>query len=67
MSEKEQKQYIEIQKKERKRLQAEIQKLTLEREEYIVQQRKKMSSQNTLDQAIVDAIKAQAMEKDYKF
>jgi hypothetical protein len=67
MSKKEQMEYIETKKKERRQIKAKINKLNQEREKYIARERKKMSLKNTLDQAIVEAIKEQAMEKEYEF
>ena len=67
MSKKEQKEYIEAKKKERKKIKAKIKKLQQERAKYIARERKKISSDNTLDQAMVEAIKEQAMKKEYEF
>ena len=63
----ERKAYVESKKKERAKIQAKIKQLNAAREAYVAEERKKMSRTNTLDAAIIDAIKTQAEKKSYKF
>lgn len=67
MSKKERKEYIEKKKKEREEIQKKINKLRKERDKYVAEKRKKMAGDQTLDAAIINAIKDQAKSKDYKF
>ncbi|MCX6578745.1 MAG: VWA domain-containing protein [Candidatus Aminicenantes bacterium] len=67
MSKEERKQYIEKKKKERADIQAKINLLREERDKYVAEQRKKEAGDKTLDQAMIDAIRAQAAKKNYKF
>lgn len=67
MSKKERKTYIETKKKEREQLQARITQLRKERDEYVAKQRKTMTKDNTLDEAVLHAIREQAKTKKYKF
>jgi len=62
--------YVEQQGAERKRLQERINELNAQRNEYVAAKRKEMaekSGQKTLDQALVEAIRAQASQKDFSF
>lgn len=67
MSKEERKQYIEKKKKERTDIQAKINRLREERDKYVAEQRKKEAGDKTLDQAMIDAIRAQAEKKNFKF
>jgi len=55
--------YVEKQKTERNRVQQEISKLNQQRREYISSQKKTTS--NGLESAMIEALKKQAMKKDY--
>jgi hypothetical protein len=67
MSKEERKKYIETKKKERAEIQKKINQLRKERDKYVAGKRKKMADENTLDQAIINAVKEQAKKKNYKF
>jgi hypothetical protein len=67
MSKEERKKYIEKKKKEREEIQGKINNLRKERDKYIAEKRKKMAAEDTLDAAIINAIRDQAKEKNYKF
>jgi len=62
--------YVEQQGAERKRLQERINELNAQRNEYVAAKRKEMADKSggkTLDQALVEAIRAQASQKDFSF
>ena len=62
--------HVESQAAERKRIQTRVNELNAERNEYVAAKRKEMaekSGQKTLDQALVEAIRAQASGKDFRF
>ena len=62
--------YVEERGAERKRLQERINELNAERKEYVAAKRKEMaekSGEKTLDQALVEAIRSQASQKDFRF
>jgi len=63
----ERKQYVEGRKKERKALQEEINRLNKERRLYVENQRKNLSETQTLDQAVIKALKSQAETKGFAF
>ncbi|MCP3923110.1 MAG: VWA domain-containing protein [Desulfobacterales bacterium] len=69
MNKKERKQYVEKKSKERSVLQKKIAALKKERDAYVLKERKKRAGKDkgTLDSAIVNAIKNQAMKKEFKF
>jgi hypothetical protein len=67
MNEKGRKEYIEGKRKEREELQKKISQLNEDRRKYISNEQKKMSNENTLDQAIIKAIHKQAKNKKYTF
>jgi len=67
MTKKQRRQYIEKKKKEREEIQKKINKLRKERDKYVADKRKKMAGDQTLDSAIINAIKDQAKKKNYKF
>jgi hypothetical protein len=67
MSKEERKKYIEKKRKERADIQKKISKLRKERDNYVAEKRKKMAADNTLDAAIINAVREQAGKKDYKF
>jgi hypothetical protein len=67
MSKEERKKYIEKKRKERENIQKKISQLRKERDQYVAEKRKKMAADNTLDAAIINAVREQAGKKDYKF
>jgi hypothetical protein len=67
MSIKEKKEYIGKLKKEREEIQKNIQQLKKERDKYVAEKRKKMAGENTLDTAMITAIREQAKKKNFKF
>jgi hypothetical protein len=67
MSKEERKQYIDKKRKEREELQKKINSLRSERDKFVAEKRKKMAGDQTLDSAIIQAIKDQATKKKYKF
>ncbi len=66
MNSQERKNYIAEKAGKRKEIQAEINKLNSERLKYIAEQQKK-TGDATLDQAVLGAIRKQALEKNYVF
>ena len=67
MSSEERTQYVEQKEKEREKIQSEINKLDQQRRDYIAQQMKENSEENTLDAAMLQMIREQASNKNYKF
>jgi hypothetical protein len=67
MTVKQRKEYIEKKRNERQKLQKKINELRKARDKYVAEKRKKMAGDQTLDEAIVSAIKEQAKKKNYKF
>ena len=67
MSKEERKAYVEKKQKKRAEIQAKIQQLKKERDKYAAAKRKKMAGDNTLDSAMISAIKEQAKTNKYKF
>jgi hypothetical protein len=65
----EKKAYVEEQAKKRKELQDEVKKLSAEREKYIAaeQAKQKDAKGDTLDTAVVKAVREQAAKKEFKF
>ena len=64
---KEQQAFIDNKAKERTELQDKIQRLNEERNRFVAEQMKKQSVTNTLDTAIIGAIREQATAKSYRF
>lgn len=67
MKAEERKQYIENMKKKRADIQKKISKLNEARRKYVAVEHKKMSGENTLDQAIIGAMQEQARSKAFSF
>jgi hypothetical protein len=67
MSKTERKEYIEKKQKEREKIQKRINELSKERDKYVAEQRKKEAGADTLDDAIITAVRSQAAKKNYKF
>lgn len=67
MSKEERKKYIKEKAKEREELQKKINELRKARDKYVADKRKKMAGDDTLDTAIIKAVKEQAKKKKYKF
>jgi hypothetical protein len=63
------KEVVEANAKKRKELQAEIQKLNVEREKFIAAEQAKQtgSKADTLDTAVIKAVREQAAKKEFKF
>jgi len=59
--------YIEKKSKERTDLQTKINQLNAEREKYVAAQMKSQSGTNTLDSAIIGAIREQGQKRSFKF
>lgn len=59
------KRFVEKMKKEREQIQLQIQKLNGERRKYVTQIRHKRAEENTLDSAMVEAVREQAVKKNY--
>ena len=57
--------YIEKQKTEREKIKNQINDLNIKREQYIAEQRKSNSQDNTLDQAMINSITEQAKNKNF--
>lgn len=67
MSVREREAYVKEKTEERAKLQARIQKLNEERRKYVEAEKQKISTESTLDEAIIETIREQAEEKDYNF
>ncbi|MCP4154816.1 MAG: VWA domain-containing protein [bacterium] len=67
MTKKERVAYVAKMKKEREKLQKEISKLRKSRDKFVAEKRKKMAGSETLDDAIINAVRSQAKKKKYKF
>jgi hypothetical protein len=65
MDDEEKKEYVENIRSERKQIQEEISKLSLERDEYIKEQKAKADEETTLDSAIIDAVRDAATGKGF--
>ena len=59
--------YVKLQNDERIKIQKEIQELNKKRTPYITEKRKTSSSEETLDSAMIKAIKKQAEKKNYSW
>ncbi|MBN1498579.1 MAG: VWA domain-containing protein [Spirochaetes bacterium] len=67
MNAKERKAYVEKMDKKRTEIQARIKKLSDEREKYIAKERAANAGKNTLDEAVLGAVREQANKKNYNF
>jgi hypothetical protein len=67
MTKDERKKFIEGKIKERESIQNKINQLNQERRVYVEKEMQKQANQNTLDFAIIKAIRAQAVKKNFKF
>lgn len=67
MDKKQRKEYVEKMHKKRAQIQKKITELNKAREKYVRDKRKQMAGDQTLDEALVKAIKEQAAKKNYKF
>ena len=59
--------YVDNMKKKREKIQEKIKLLKKERDEYVSQKRKQLSTEQTLDEALLNAVKEQAVKKNFKF
>jgi hypothetical protein len=60
--------FIELKSEERAEIQKKVNELSAKRTEYILQKQKELGGENTgLDYAIINAIKQQAMDKNFTF
>ena len=64
---KERKEYVDKMIKKRAELQKKINTLNEDRRKYVENEMKKQSANNTLDAAIIDAVRKQATKKDFRF
>lgn len=69
MDEKGRKEFVQKKSEERKKIQAEIQQLNKDRKKYVAAERKKMdkSKSESLDSALIKAVRSQAVEADFEF
>ncbi len=67
MTGKERKQYVKEMQAKREKIQQKINSLNKERDAYVTTKRKEQSQENTLDSAMITAIKQQATKKKFKF
>ncbi len=67
MDDRERREYVVGMGKKREELQERINRLNAERRRYLEEKMKDMSGENTLDRAIIEAVRRQAAEKDYRF
>ena len=69
MDNKEREAYVKAQSAKRAEIQKKIQKLSVERKKYVTQKQKEQakSGTKTLDAAMIDSIRSQAVKKGYKF
>jgi hypothetical protein len=63
----ERKAFIEKNSQERSELQAKINQLNREREKYVAQRMKEATGTNTLDAAVITAIREQSAKRNFKF
>ncbi|MCM2267292.1 MAG: FlgO family outer membrane protein [Elusimicrobiales bacterium] len=59
--------YLDGKLAERKKIKEEINRLQTERKVYLAQEEKKQAGANTLDKAMIDTIRRQAVKRGYKF
>jgi len=67
MDEKQRKEYVEKKSKERTDIQNKINDLNTQRDKFLLEKKKEMSQENTLDAVLVKAIREQAETKNYNF
>ncbi len=67
MSKEEKKKYIETKRKERETIQEKINQLRKERDKYVAGKQKETAGKNTLDTAVIKAVREQAQQKNYRF
>ena len=67
MTEVERKAYVDTKTKEREKLQAEINRLNVERNKFVAVESKKRTATNTLDSVVVSAVREQAAKRNYRF
>jgi hypothetical protein len=67
MSPQEREAYVEKKAAERAELQTKISQLNAERRKYVAEEQKKLSGDNTLDKAVIDAVRKVAVKKGYSF
>ncbi|HEX5222977.1 MAG TPA: VWA domain-containing protein [Verrucomicrobiae bacterium] len=67
MDAEERKAYVEKNAKERAELQAKINQLNREREQYVAQKIKEVAGTNTLDAVMISAIREQSAKRNFKF
>ncbi len=67
MDKREKKQYIDEMKKQREKIQNQISQLQKERDRYVSEKKKEISAEQTLDEALISAIKDQAAKKKFDF
>ena len=67
MNTEERRAYVEKNSKERADLQAKINQLNRDREQYVAQKMKEVASTNTLDSAMISAIREQSAKRNFKF
>ena len=67
MNKEERKQYIQKMTKERQEIQEQINQLRKERDKYVTEKRKTMSADNTLDAAVINIVREQAVQKNFQF
>ncbi|MDH5786312.1 MAG: VWA domain-containing protein [Chromatiales bacterium] len=67
MSSEERTEYVMTKQNERNKIKEEIKKLSEEREAYVTEKRMEKPQVNTMDQALVNAVRKQGEEKNYSF
>ena len=67
MNPKEREKYLKNMLKKREELKLKIKELKKNRDKYVLNKRKEISGKDSLDSAIISAIKEQAKKKDFKF
>ena len=67
MSDSEKREYIELKQTERVEITKEINDLSAKRNKFVSEEQAKSSTENMLDQAIIEAVKKQALAKNYTF
>ncbi len=67
MSKAERRTFVDKKNKERQVIQERIRKLKKQRDKYVAEQRKKNAGEQTLDEAVVNAVRSQAKKKKFKF
>jgi hypothetical protein len=67
MSKEERKDYVKKMGQKREEIQKKIDHLNVDRKKYVDEELKKMNNVNTLDKAVLGAVKDQAVKKQFKF